>query len=175
MNWARHYHLPKIIPIVIFTIFGLLLISAFLHSGSGSVSGKRVMAKNDATQLATAMVAFEAEYGYLPGTGRQAVGGELLTALTGSNTRINPRNIMFIELEPVRKNRGGVTNGTFIDPWGNPYQIAFADGTNPVIAGTNSVKVQRKVAVWSEPNLSTNFPWWNREKELTRRYLTSWD
>ena len=42
-------------------------------------------AKNDVIHLATA---FETEYGYLPGTGKQTVSGDLLAALMGSNAVI---------------------------------------------------------------------------------------
>lgn len=130
------------------------------------------MAKNDTTQLLTAIVGFEAEYGYLPGAGHQVVGGELLAALTGSNTRINPRNIMFIELESARKGRSGLTNGIYVDPWGGPYRVAFAEGTNPIIAGTNSEIVHKKVAVWNEPAPDKN-SWWGNSS--AKRYVRSWD
>lgn len=172
VNWSRHYHLPKIIPIIVFTIFGLLLVSLFLHAGNGEPLAKRAMAKNDVTQLATAMIAFETEYGHLPGTGRQIAEGELLATLIGSNSKINPRNIAFIWFEEARKGRSGLTNGIFVDPWGGPYQIAFAEGTNPITAGTNGEIVHKRVAVWNEPSPDKN-SWWGNSS--AKRYVRSWD
>ena len=152
-----------------------LFLALFLPPTGSPAAAQKASARNDAYQIAASAAAFQKEYGYFPATGHHVVGGELLTALMGSNGQMNPRNICFLEVDPAKKGRGGLTNGIFVDPWGGFYQIAFADGTNAVTAGTNRSSVRKPVAVWNEPTPSADQPWWNREDKLSRRYVTSWD
>lgn len=49
----------------------------------------------------------------------------MLAALLASNKVLNPRGILFIDLDLYLRKKGGITNGTYLDPWGVPYQIAF--------------------------------------------------
>ncbi len=153
----------------------LIIVSLFIPPQSGPGTGRKAMAKNDVTQLATACIAFETEYGHLPGTGRQVVSGDLLATLMGSNTVTNPKKIAFMEFPPYRKRIGGITNGTFLDPWGGPYQIAFApDGI--LKAGTNNIELHKKVAVWNDPAQTAPPPWWQSWMvNRAGRYITSWD
>jgi hypothetical protein len=69
---------------------------------------------------------------------------------------------------PAKKKKSGLSNGTFVDPFGVPYRIAFAEGTNrQVIAGTNNILVQKRVAVWSQPDPN------GTPRKQKRRYVTS--
>lgn len=161
--------------LVILAILVILFMLLFPAVTVGPGNSEKTQAKNDATQIATAAMAFETEYGRLPGTNSGTVGGETLAALMGSNSLINPRNIVFIEINAAKKGKSGIRNGTFVDPWGGTYQIAYASGTNDwVIAGTNRIKVNKKVAVWTDPSLGREEWSWNPPKK-SRRYVTSWD
>lgn len=104
------------------------------------------------------------------------VGGELLSVLVGSNQALNPRKIVFIEVDTAKKGKkSGMSEGNFVDPWGAAYRIAIATGTNTsVIAGTNSVTIRKKVAAWNDPNQHTDTSWFSPPKK-GRRYVTSWE
>ncbi|CAN5523448.1 hypothetical protein BH09VER1_BH09VER1_50510 [soil metagenome] len=133
--------------LILLVVLGILLALLFPAVGSGD-HAYRAQAKNDVTQIATAVNAFETEYGHLPGTNRGDLGGKVLAALMGNNTNLNPRGLVFIEVNYVtKKGRSGLTNGYFVDPWGARYQIAFADGTNYYVtnagAGTNTTTVKK--------------------------------
>ena len=161
-----------LVLLIIILLFVALLFPAVTCGPIGSL---RAQAKSDVDQIAVAAMAFETEYGHLPGEGRQTVCGDFLAALMGSNASINPRNLVFLEVPPVKRDKGGLRNRTFVDPWGGPYQIAFASGTNlSVKAGTNEVEVGKRVGVWNDPKLGVKRSWWTRTKE-ERRYVTSWN
>ncbi len=123
------------------------------------------------------MAAYETEYGRPLATKRGVVGGELLATLMGSNSRLNPRGLVFLEVNYVTNvgPSGMNTNGDFVDPWGERYRIAFATGTNNwVMAGTNSAKISKRVAVWNDPRLEVI----NASvdpKKLARHYVNSWE
>lgn len=134
----------------------------------------KMRAKNDVCQLATAVNAFVTEYGAYPGI-NGVVGGDLLAVLTGSNSSLNPRKLVFLEVNAAKKGTSGVTNGVFADPWGGAYQIAMLTGTNlAVSAGTNGGLVRNRVAVWSDPSLGKDGKSLS-EKERRRRYVNSWE
>jgi type II secretory pathway pseudopilin PulG len=160
--------------VIAVAVLGILMAVLFPAVGVGH-DPEKSQAKNDVTQIATAVIAFESEYGRLPGTGPGAVGGKVLAALMGSNSTINPRGIVFIEVGAAHSGKSGISNGVFIDPWGGAYQIAYASGTNNrVVAGTNGIEVHKKVAVWNDPTLGKEEWSWNPPNK-TRRYVTSWE
>jgi len=151
----------------------------FGHTACDFGDSRQAMAKNDVTQLASAVTAYEGEYGHLPGTGRSVVGTELMDALMGGNSlNLNPRQIVFFEAKRAKNGRGGVTpEGIFVDPWGAPYQIAFASGSDNIVtnAGPDGVEVHKRVAIWSNP-AAGKFPWFSDKAALQRRRaVTSWD
>ena len=49
--------------VVAVTVLGILISLLFPSTGRGISSGKKAQAKNDVTQIATAVTAFETEYG----------------------------------------------------------------------------------------------------------------
>ncbi len=157
---------------VVFLLMALLFPAVTIGPGG---SPKKAQAKNDVTQIATAVMAFETEYGRLPGTNHGAVGGKVLEALMGSNSTINPRGIVFIEVGPAKNGKSGISNGVWVDPWGGAYQIAYAGGTNNlVLAGTNGIEVRKRVAVWNDPALGKE-EWSWKSPHKTRRSVTSWE
>lgn len=163
-------------------IAGFFVICAILAMlGPGLIDGigpaRKAQAKNDVVQIATAIAAFQTEYDRLPPIPSDgSVSGDLVTALVGSNRAANPRNIVFMEVGVAKKNsRSGLLSGAFVDPWGAPYEVAIATGTNDrVLAGTNHIEVLKKIAVWNNPALA---PGGAKLKEgvKKRRYVTSWD
>ncbi len=165
--------LEVLIVIVVLVILVSLLFPAV--SGPPPDSSRKAQAKNDVVQIATAVNAFETEYGRLPGTNSGGVGGEVLATLLGSNTTLNPRKIVFLEVNTAKKGKSGLSNGNFVDPWGGIYQIAYANGANhKVTVGTNGIEIKKKVGVWSDPDLGTEGWGWKASKK-ERRYVTSWD
>ncbi|CAN5523532.1 hypothetical protein BH09VER1_BH09VER1_50520 [soil metagenome] len=172
LTWRQAF-----IVLVVLFILAAAFVSLSVSADSGPGGSRQSMAKNDLTQIATAVNAFVTEYGGLPSTNRGDVSGELLATLTGHNHRINPRDLVFLEVEPVKRGYSGLTNGTFVDPWGGPYQIAFDSGYINCItnAGTNAATVVKKtVAVWSDPNRDPDAASLSEAKK-SRRYINSWE
>ena len=173
MKASRAFTLLDVV--IALVVLGILMSLLFPAVHIGPVSGKEAQAKNDVTQIATAVTAFETEYGRLPGTNHGAVCGKVLAALMGSNAIINPRGIVFLEVNAAKNGKSGISNGIFVDPWGGAYQIAYASGTNNrVVAGTNGIEVRKRVAVWNDPTLGKE-EWSLSPPNKARRYVTSWD
>jgi len=158
-------------------LLGVIFSLLFPAVSVGPRDSAKAQAKNDVTQISTAVTAYGMEYGHMPPSPTNGiVGGELLSALVGRNQALNPRKIVFIEVDAAKKGKkSGMSNGNFVDPWGAAYQIAVATGTNATVtAGTNHVTVNRKVAVWNDPNQHTDAAWFSPPKK-SRRYVTSWE
>lgn len=93
----------------------------------------------------------------------------------GSNSTLNPRLIVFLEVPTARKGKGGLSNGMYVDPWGSPYKMKLdTDGDREIKdAGTNgSIRVMKVVAVWNEPSTHADHP---KVGDIKRRSVTSWD
>jgi prepilin-type N-terminal cleavage/methylation domain-containing protein len=156
--------------LVVVAIIGVLMSLLFPAVQGALDSAKKAQAKNDVMQIATAIVAFDTEYGRLPDTSSapQTVSSNILGALTGSDTTLNPRKIIFLEVLNYKKGKGGVSNGIFVDPWAKPYYVALdGDYDNQVDVSTNGAatsdtKIMKKVGVW---NNNTN----------SRQQVRSWD
>ena len=152
--------------LVVISIIAILAGLAFPAVNGAMDSARKARAKSDVTQIATAVVAYETEYGTLPTISGNKVDSGLLGTLTGNNTR----KIVFLEVSEWKKGKGGTnSSGDFCDPWDNTsaYQIALdTNYDNSVTAGTNSTNIMKKVAVWNNPTGTT--------AEKTRRYVTSW-
>jgi prepilin-type N-terminal cleavage/methylation domain-containing protein len=145
--------------LVVVAILGVLMSLLFPAVQGALDSAKKAQAKNDAMQIATAIVAYDTEYGRLPNSNStpQTVGGDVLGALTASNTNLNPRRIIFLEVLNYKKGKGGKdSNGNFVDPWAKPYYVALdGDYDNQVGVSTNgsassNATIMRKVGVWNE-------------------------
>jgi prepilin-type N-terminal cleavage/methylation domain-containing protein len=164
--------------LIVIAIIGILMSLLFPAVNSAIDAAKKAQAKNDVAQIATAVVAYETEYGKLPDTNEfpKIVTGDWLKALGGSNVGtppLNPRQIVFLELAGAKRGKSGTnSSGTFVDPWGGNYMIWF-DGNydNDVKGGTNSVSIRKKVAVWNDPSTQSN----STSAQKPRRYVTSWE
>ena len=111
-----------------FTLIELLVVIAIIVvlAGLGFAglqgaieSGKKAQARNDVTQLAAAVKAYQLEYGRLPEE------AEIIAALTGENTK----ELVFFEAKTAKGNppKGGILNDKLYDPWGQEYIIELDD------------------------------------------------
>ena len=158
--------------LVVISIIAVLAGLAFPAVNGAMDSARKARAKSDVTQIATAVVAYEMEYGILPTVTVSNVDSSLIGTLTGNNTR----KIVFLETSAWKKGKGGTnSDGAFCDPWDstNVYKIAVDSGSlddtnydNKIKAGTNSEIIIKKVAVWNVPT--------GTDSEKKRRYVTSW-
>lgn len=176
MKSSRGFTLIELL--VVIAIIGILMALLFPAVGGALDAAKKAQAKNDVTQIATAIIAFQTEYGRLPVTTESAtpVDANLVNILTGVNTTENPRKIVFIETQAWKKGKGGTnTSGAWLDGWGNPYKfIADANYDNTLSsAGESSLisanNLRKQVAVW---NNSTNG---KNDSEKKRRAVASWE
>lgn len=173
MKSSRAFTLIELL--IVIAIIGLLAALLFPALNAAIDSARKAQAKNDVTQIATAVIAYETEYGRLPPTGTN-VSGALLESLVGATTTNNPRRIVFIEVNAAKKGKGGTNaSGQFVDPWGNIYKIALDDDFDNTITNAGDspgqiviTNLRKKVAVW---NLSTN----GTTGQQKRRGVNSWD
>ncbi len=144
-------------------------------------AAKRAQAKNDVVQIATAITAYETEYGKLPPSSSTTVDSALVQILSGiSGNTNNPRQIVFLEVNAANRGKSETNSTGFVDPWGGPYQISLDNGLggdtagydNTVTAGTNSQSIRKKVAVWNKPVDHTDSA---SAGKKNRRYVTSWE
>ena len=149
----------------------VILMSLLFPAVQGALeAAKRAQAKNDVTQIATAIVAYDTEYGRMPSANPapQELTGDILDALIASNDTLNPRKITFLEVLNYKRGKGGILNRVFVDPWAKAYYVAVdSDYDNQVGvsangATTGDLNIIKKVGVW---NNNTN----------SRQQVRSWD
>ena len=107
--------------LVVIAIIAILAGLAFPAVQGAMGSAKKAQARNDVNQLAAAVKAFQLEYGRLPATKDDAA--EVVKALIGSNTTVNPRNIVFFEPKTAKGGKKGWDGANYLDPWGSPYKV----------------------------------------------------
>jgi len=127
--------------LVVIAIIAILAGLAFPAVQGAMGSAKKAQARNDVNQLAAAVKAFQLEYGKLPATKDDAA--EVVKALIGSNTTVNPRNIVFFEPKTAKGGKKGWDGSNYLDPWGSPYKVVLDLGyankiTNDVGDGTKT-------------------------------------
>ena len=120
---------------------------------------KRTQAKNDLTQIVTAVNAFYTEYGRYPttattdatatyGPASSNANSAVFNELRGVSSALNTRQIVFISPPDVKDPnapRSGIASksttvngisagpGDYVDPWGTPYNLEMdADYTNQI-------------------------------------------
>jgi prepilin-type N-terminal cleavage/methylation domain-containing protein len=177
MKSSRAFTLIELL--IVIAILGILMALLFPAVNGALDSARKAQAKNDVVQIATAVTAYETEYGRLPAGGLTTVNGTLISMLTGvSGNTNNPRQIVFLEVQAAKKNKSGTNAaGDFVDPWNTVYQIKLDNETdttpydNRVTAGTNNATVMKKVAVWNNPTAHTS----GNAQQKSRRYVASWE
>ena len=154
-----------------------ILASLLLPAVSGARNAaQKAMAKNDVIQIATAITAYETEYGKFP-NGPEAprrVDGDLLAALTGVKNNDNPRGIVFLEVQTAKEGRSGNKNGAFVDPWGGSYMVildANYDNQITLDARMGSKTISKKVAVWNDTTAHPD----KSVHNIAKRQVTSWE
>jgi len=157
--------------LIVIAIIGILMALLFPAVGAAIDAARKTQAKNDVTQIATAVTAYETEYGYLPyppTDGPQSAdktynadSNGIIGVLMGTGTANNPRKIVFLEVANVANKNGksGLnSDNKFVDPWKNVYQIALDydyDNSLAVTYGSDTgasnttVNLRKKVAVFN--------------------------
>jgi prepilin-type N-terminal cleavage/methylation domain-containing protein len=163
--------------LVVIAIIAILIGLLFPAFQAVQKQAKRTQAKNDLTQIVTAVNAYYTEYGKYPLVADDTpitVNNLLFDVLrnkTGSTpgNASNPRGIVFISPPDVKDQnlpKSGIATltvtvngvsipiGSFVDPWGTPYRVAI-DGTydnqitNPYTANAGSGTLTIGVIAWS--------------------------
>jgi prepilin-type N-terminal cleavage/methylation domain-containing protein len=153
--------------LVVIAIIAILIGLLFPAFQAVQNQARRTQAKNDLTQIVTAVNAFYTEYGKYPlATDDTPITTnntlfDVLRNMTGAapGNASNPRGIVFISPPNVKDQnlpKSGIATltvtvngvsipiGSFVDPWGTPYRVAI-DGTydnlitpNPYTADTGA-------------------------------------
>src|SRR5947208_15547765 len=152
--------------LVVIAIIAVLLGLAFPVFQGVIDHAKKVQAKNDVTQIVTAVNAFYTEYGKYPvvstittdafygtlpagvliptGCANAGTNDVLFNILRGTDTTNNPRAIVFLSPNTARNTtppKGGIsqsvgTVGQYMDVWGSPYPIVIDSDYNNQIITT---------------------------------------
>jgi prepilin-type N-terminal cleavage/methylation domain-containing protein len=149
--------------LVVIAIIAILIGLLFPAFNAVQNQARRTQAKNDLTQIVTAVNAYYTEYGkyplpsaatsdYIYGPGGAATNDDLfyaLRAVAGGNINgsdaANPRKIVFINppyvKDPANPRSGigtptGTGPGQYYDPWGTPYAVEI-DGNYDNQIATN--------------------------------------
>lgn len=170
--------------LIVIAIIGILMSLLFPAVNSAIDAARKAQAKNDVVQIATAITAYETEYGRLPGTGAndvtQNIDTTLVETLAGISTNNNPRRIVFLEVQARKPDivgkggKSGTNSSGFVDPWGGQYVIRLdLDYDNSMTGvgaapGPTAPSLRRKVAVW-------NIAQGKDDNEKKRRSVGSWE
>jgi len=101
--------------LVVIAIIAILAGLGFAGMKGAMDAGKKAQARNDVSQIASAVKAHVLEYGRLPEK------GTLMATLTGNN----PKKIVFFEAKNAVKGKGGLQGQNMMDPWGEAYKITL--------------------------------------------------
>jgi len=154
----------------------IIILAGLLFAGlrGAQEQARRTQAKNDLTQIVTAVNSFYTEYGkypvpsgtiadYIYGPGGSAANNALFDELRAVTNTLNTRRIVFISPPDVKdpaNPRSGIgtaaaTIGQFFDPWGTPYAIEI-DGNydnqilvNPYALNAGATPLRIGVIAWS--------------------------
>jgi prepilin-type N-terminal cleavage/methylation domain-containing protein len=187
MKSSRAFTLIELL--IVIAILGILMALLFPAVSGAIDAARKAQAKNDVVQIATAITAYETEYGRLPLPESTSVNTALLAVLTGADTNNNPRQIVFLEVQPAKRGKSGTNGSGFVDPWallsgGNPsatYQVRMDAGSDPTPYNNKidvaigkapgptapAGQVMKKVVVWNEPPGTST--------EQKKRSVASWE
>lgn len=171
---ARHAFtlIELLIVIAIIAVLASLLMPA---ASNALNAAKKTTAKNQAVQIATAITAYEAEYGCLPAfTGSNMTAANTAILCSANNTN-NPRGIIFLEAQAWKNGKGGTNSAGFCDPFSatNVYSVALdTNYANTISVSSQSspgsaitmTNITKHVGVWTI--------WTNRGRP---NIISSWD
>jgi type II secretory pathway pseudopilin PulG len=155
-----------LIELVVVTLIIATLAALILTAASGVLDrAKKTQAKNDLTQIVTAVNAFYTEYGKYPvtvtstttdaffGTGTAPLGCtsygnndalfNVLRSYAGGSdsanvSALNPRQIVFISPKVSANARSGIAaDNRYYDPWGTQYAVALDTTYNNALGTAN--------------------------------------
>jgi prepilin-type N-terminal cleavage/methylation domain-containing protein len=153
-----------------FTLIELLVVIAIIAILAGLLlpaaqnafnSAYKTTAKNQAVQIATAITAYETEYGRLPSNSVTTVGPSLVTILcTTNDANNNPRGLLFLDSSTWKKGKGGTNSSGFCDPFNSNSVYSVALDTNYANTitvpyqstpggATNSTNITKHIGVWT--------------------------
>jgi prepilin-type N-terminal cleavage/methylation domain-containing protein len=148
--------------LVVIAIIAILMGLLFPAGQSAINAAKKTTAKNQAVQIATAITAYETEYGRLPPVSASSVDSALVTILcTANDTVNNPRRLIFLEANAWKNGKGGTnSSGAFCDPFGSSSAYSIKLDTNyanslsnmPAQSGntvTTTTTLSKRVGVWT--------------------------
>jgi prepilin-type N-terminal cleavage/methylation domain-containing protein len=153
-----------------FTLIELLVVIAIIAILAGLLmpaatnaqnSAKKTTAKNQAVQIATAITAYETEYGRLPNFLGTTLSSDNLKMLLSSDSVNNPRGLNFIEVSAWKPGKGGTNSSGFCDPFSstNVYSVSLDTNysnfqTNVALGGGfGSTNLTKHIMVWSTPKI----------------------
>ena len=156
--------------LVVIAIIGILASILFPAATSALNGAKKTTAKNQTVQIATALTAYETEYGHFPTNTTGLMDSSLVTILctTNGDTNDNPRGILFLEATAWKTGKGGTNgDGGFCDPFqsNTPYYVAMDTGyTNSISVPAQSTpggpttmsNLTKHVGVWTIWTNGTN-------------------
>lgn len=140
--------------LVVITVIAILMTLLFPAFRGVQEQAKSTQAKNDVTQIVTAVTAYYTEYGKYPLSYDLAditvdglngnTNDKLFNGLRGQDSSVNPKNIVFMSPPAVKDNnspRSGISgiNGQYYDPWGIAYVIRM-DTTYDNLVAPNPYK-----------------------------------
>lgn len=153
--------------LVVITIIVILMGLLFPAFRGVQDQAKKTQAKNDLTQIVTAVNAYYTEYGKYPLVTADAIYGSggssnntLFNELRASGATQNARQIVFISPPDVKDTsnpRSGIgSDGQYYDPWGKPYNVAIDGNYDNQIAnpygnnnGAGADPLRQGVIAWS--------------------------
>ena len=150
--------------LVVITVIAILMALLFPAFKGVQDQAKRTQAKNDLTQIVTAVNAFYTEYGKYPlATDDTPItnNAALLTELRGLGSATqNPKQIAFISPPDVKnpsQPRAGVgSDNKYYDPWGGSYVVTIDGNYDNQIAnpytkdtGAGGETIRQGVIAWS--------------------------
>ena len=158
--------------LVVIAIIAILAGLLFPAGQSAINSAKKTTAKNQAVQIATAITAYETEYGRLPSNTNGLLDSGLVAILcTTNDTNNNSRALIFLEATGWKNGKGGTNSSGFCDPFTatNVYSVAldtnYANTISvPTNASSNRTTITKHIGVWSTPRIGK-----------TNVLINSWD
>lgn len=168
-------------PNAAFTLIELLIVIAIIAVLAGLLmpaassalnTAKKTTTKNQAVQIATAITAYETEYGKLPSVTGSNVDTAMVAILCSTNDASNnPRGIVFLEAQAWKSGKGGTNGSGFCDPFSatNVYSVALDTNyanqiTVPTNASSGTAVITKHVGVWTTPKIGN-----------TNVLINSWD
>jgi len=151
--------------LVVIAIITILMGLIFPAATSAIYSARKTTAKNQAVQIATALTAYETEYGQLPTNSGSNVGVALVNILTANDTNNNPRALNFLDTSAWKLGKGGTNSSGYCDPFGsnNVYSVSLDTNYSNILTnmpyqaspgGTiSTTNITKHIGVWT---VSTN-------------------